>query len=49
MQAVLVLTTGISASRWGYSTYYLAFTQILQVYRDVCSAPALAANDRTSA
>lgn len=30
-QAVLVLTTGISASRWGYSTYYLAFTQMLQV------------------
>lgn len=31
MQAVLVLTTGISASRWGYSTYNLAFNQILQL------------------
>jgi hypothetical protein len=30
MQAVLVLTTGISASRWGYSTYSLAFSQMLQ-------------------
>ena len=31
LQAALVLTSGISASRWGYSTFSLAFNQMLQV------------------
>ena len=44
MQVVLVLITGISASRWGYSTYYLAFNQMLQA-RGGCLVAVITALD----